>query len=79
MTRSHSTDPVDCFLRSQRFQHHETRRIYGHILRAFQYGGTARNARRRNHEIGPIPVRLTVSERQGNASESLRLGDTFGV
>jgi integrase/recombinase XerD len=35
MTRSHSTDAVDYFLRSQRFQHHETRRIYGHILRAF--------------------------------------------
>lgn len=35
MTGSHSTDPVDGFLRSQRLRHRETRRIYGHILRAF--------------------------------------------
>ena len=38
MTRSSSTaaDSVGRFLRTQRFRHQETRRIYGHILRAFQ-------------------------------------------
>lgn len=38
MTRSSSTgaDSVGRFLRNQRFRHQETRRIYGHILRAFQ-------------------------------------------
>ena len=38
MTRSSSagTDSVGRFLRNQRFQDRETRRIYGHILRAFQ-------------------------------------------
>ena len=29
-------DSVGRFLRNQRFRHRETRRIYGHILRAFQ-------------------------------------------
>ena len=28
---------VERFLRTQRFRHKETRRIYGHILRAFQH------------------------------------------
>ena len=38
MTRSSSAgaDSVGRFLRNQRFRHQETRRIYGHILRAFQ-------------------------------------------
>lgn len=38
MTRSSlsGADPVGHFLRNQRFRHQETRRIYGHILRAFQ-------------------------------------------
>jgi integrase/recombinase XerD len=38
MTRSSSAgaDSVGRFLRTQRFRHQETRRIYGHILRAFQ-------------------------------------------
>jgi integrase/recombinase XerD len=38
MTRSSSTgaDSVGRFLRNQRFRHRETRRIYGHVLRAFQ-------------------------------------------
>ena len=38
MTRSSSigADSVGRFLRSQRLRHRETRRIYGHILRAFQ-------------------------------------------
>lgn len=38
MTRSSSagTDSVGRFLHNQRFQDRETRRIYGHILRAFQ-------------------------------------------
>jgi hypothetical protein len=36
MTRSSSagTDSVGRFLRNQRFRHQETRRVYGHILRA---------------------------------------------
>jgi hypothetical protein len=38
MIRSSSADadPVGHFLRNQRFRYQETRRIYGHILRAFQ-------------------------------------------
>ncbi|MEP6605984.1 MAG: tyrosine-type recombinase/integrase, partial [Nitrosospira sp.] len=38
MTHSSSAgaDTVGRFLRTQRFRHQETRRIYGHILRAFQ-------------------------------------------
>ena len=38
MTRASSTgaDSVGRFLRTQRFRYQETRRIYGHILRAFQ-------------------------------------------
>jgi hypothetical protein len=38
MTRlsSADADPVGHFLRNQRFRYQETRRIYGHILRAFQ-------------------------------------------
>jgi hypothetical protein len=37
MSRSFSADveSVDRFLRTQRFRDKETRRIYGHILRAF--------------------------------------------
>jgi hypothetical protein len=42
MTRSSSADAesVDGFLRTRRFRHEHTRRIYGHILRAFQYSVT---------------------------------------